>query len=973
MAFTAVVGLSSAPPVGASGTSAPAMAHRDALPAGFTIDTKSREDVRVLYNTIYDASNGVPMGWTGNLATCNAGTVSGDFLAATLQRTNYFRVMAGVPQVVFTDANNATAQAAALMQSANGDQWKVDGVDVHRPPTTWRCFTQQGFDGSGASNLSIGSSGPTAIDGLVYDGSALGHRINMLAASLQEMGSGSVDGPRCVCTGAGTEAQLVFGRMAATRPATRDPYVAWPPNGFLPYQLAPARWSLMLSGADFTNATVSMRPNDGDPTTTKDLAITIRSRNGGFAEPAIVWSPNVIADGASWPKPDGDTSYSVKVENVIVNGVARNFNYTVTLFDPSVAGADTKRAAVTGPRTMTVGADNRFSFSAVPNATGYQWRATRLSLLNLTDGAEGGLANFDANVGNYNPVDTTVFANGAAGFRLNRGASPPGPNSQTLTFKNTLLANNNSRITFKSREVFMKALAARVEVSTNGGATWTPVYEKLGADDVSESTFSDKTVPMGAFAGRFINVRFSLTYVGPGGNFCCSNLLGWYLDDIGLLDWQQAAVVSTSPVITDLTNRQFTFNPPDQADYQFQARPQYFGQFFGEWGPMFSSTSVTTGPTAPDITRQPRAQTTVAPGANVNLSVGFTGSDPMGFIWKKDGAALTDGPNVQGSATASLSLLNVTPDQAGSYTVDVGNGLGTVTSLPAVVNVNVPTVAAALDAPGLTFTTPPPAALPLGKDAPDTWFPQTKESEDGQDAAQSGAITDGQKSIMETSITGPATLSFYWKVSSEQDGDVLSFQLDGVDQFSISGKVDWTQETVEIPEGTHGVRWVYTKNGADAAHADAGWVDQVEVTYPEPLPPDLPTALDTVGLEWTTNESPWFGQTDVDLDGADAAQSGAMADGQASTMYTSVVGPATIGFYWKVDSETDFDFLSVQVDGITIDQISGYQDWAVKSFDVKEGVHTITWVYAKDSSTSAGADAGWVDNVTVTPVIPAVS
>ena len=32
----------------------------------FNIDTSSRESVRVFYNTVHQASEGVPMDWTGN-------------------------------------------------------------------------------------------------------------------------------------------------------------------------------------------------------------------------------------------------------------------------------------------------------------------------------------------------------------------------------------------------------------------------------------------------------------------------------------------------------------------------------------------------------------------------------------------------------------------------------------------------------------------------------------------------------------------------------------------------------------------------------------------------------------------------------------------------------------------------------------------------------------------------------------------
>ena len=62
----------------------------NALPAGastpagpFTVDMTNREDVRQFFYRVHDSSNGVAPNWTGNIAGCNAGTVSQDYLDAT--------------------------------------------------------------------------------------------------------------------------------------------------------------------------------------------------------------------------------------------------------------------------------------------------------------------------------------------------------------------------------------------------------------------------------------------------------------------------------------------------------------------------------------------------------------------------------------------------------------------------------------------------------------------------------------------------------------------------------------------------------------------------------------------------------------------------------------------------------------------------------------------------------------------------
>lgn len=77
-------------------------------------------------------------------------------------------------------------------------------------------------------------------------------------------------------------------------------------------------------------------------------------------------------------------------------------------------------------------------------------------------------------------------------------------------------------------------------------------------------------------------------------------------------------------------------------------------------------------PSLPAITAQPQSQS-IAAGGSVTFSITATGTN-ITYQWKHNGQVIT------GATNASLTLSNVQSSHAGSYTVDVTNVAGTVTS-----------------------------------------------------------------------------------------------------------------------------------------------------------------------------------------------------------------------------------------------------------------------------------------------------
>jgi hypothetical protein len=205
--------------------------------------------------------------------------------------------------------------------------------------------------------------------------------------------------------------------------------------------------------------------------------------------------------------------------------------------------------------------------------------------------------------------------------------------------------------------------------------------------------------------------------------------------------------------------------------------------------------------------------TLVASGSSTNVSVTVQG--PANCAWTVVNPCpdwLTVSPtNGTGSGQVTLSA-SASAGGSRNCTLMIADLSFTVTQ-----SADILALAAALDATNLPWTT--------GGNA--DWSGQTLVTHDGVDAGQSGAITNSQETWMETTVVGPGTLTFWWKVSSEAGSDRLRFLINGSSQNNISGEVNWQQKTNSIAAGTNVLRWRYTKDVANSSGQDRGWVDQV--------------------------------------------------------------------------------------------------------------------------------------------------
>ena len=275
-----------------------------------SIDVTSREQVMDSYREEFLRQEPA-MEFTGDVASCIPGTTSMAFQNSVLQRVNWYRMMAGLPSVVYNSANHAAAQAGALISTAQQD-WS------HTPSSSAKCFTQLGYTGANSSNLSGAYGGVSAIDAYIEDSgdnnAPVGHRRWILYTRLRSVATGDI--PHSIKWF--TNALYVFDTHPwETVVVARDGGVAWPPGGYVPVPTVAPRWSYVYQGANFSNAQVTVTGPDG-PVSTSVV------NRGDFVGAGIVFVPDIVTSRVS------DTTYTVVISG-ITGAPTSTVTYATTL------------------------------------------------------------------------------------------------------------------------------------------------------------------------------------------------------------------------------------------------------------------------------------------------------------------------------------------------------------------------------------------------------------------------------------------------------------------------------------------------------------------------------------------------------------------------------------------------------------------------------------------------------------------
>ncbi len=170
-------------------------------------------------------------------------------------------------------------------------------------------------------------------------------------------------------------------------------------------------------------------------------------------------------------------------------------------------------------------------------------------------------------------------------------------------------------------------------------------------------------------------------------------------------------------------------------------------------------------------------------GATVSFTVTAAGTTPFTYQWLKNGANLTDGGNVSGSGSATLTLTNIQTGDAGNYQVAVSNQFGAQTSAVA------------------TLTVQPPPTI--------TQQPSSRTNNAGTAAT------------FAVSASGTGTLAYQWQVNG----------VNLTDGVKVSGSLT---PVLTLNEVTASDAQTYTVVVSNAAGATTSAPATLVVVYPSP-------------------------------------------------------------------------------------------------------------------------------------------
>ncbi|GEP41522.1 choice-of-anchor D domain-containing protein [Brevifollis gellanilyticus] len=325
--------------------------------------------------------------------------------------------------------------------------------------------------------------------------------------------------------------------------------------------------------------------------------------------------------------------------------------------------------ALSGPDVASTAAATNYTFNTIVGATGYKGRSV-VNANAANDGADNTTRVTAATTGTYLVTSTSIKDAGTGCYRF----AHPTFVDQTVTYNSGFHVKAGASVSFRSRLGWSgPQQSARVEVSTNGGKSWTAVYSQAGTDTSGEAGFNSRNASLAAFAGKDVLLRFNYS-VSSGGFPQTDPGVGWYVDTISFTNMVD---LTGATITTAFAGTNFAFTAPAVGNFLLSVSPIISGKDFG-FGEVKAITASAAPPVLAEISVEQPAAT---PLTDSGSTVAF-GSKPLNddevktFTIRNDGTedltglALTvDGAHPGDFVAANLGATTLAPGNQTTFTV----------------------------------------------------------------------------------------------------------------------------------------------------------------------------------------------------------------------------------------------------------------------------------------------------------------
>jgi hypothetical protein len=282
----------------------------------------SLEEIQLLYDSLYVASEIDSMPWNGDTTTCTCGTLPPEVYEKVKKRVDFFRLTNRLPTVGISFRTNKMTQEAALISIANQEF-------THYPSSKSKCFSELGRQGCRWSALGRHSQtkplGINFITGFVMDygkhNAAVGHRKWILHSRLDS-----------VAYGATSNTEALWAKFTHYKLDDIPPFIAYPWSGCVPEEFIYPKWSISIPynrTIDLGQATIKMWDEAGNHITVKII------NKDPDRDATIVWVPTAI-----FPKKNEiysenpiqkyrNQKIKVRVESIMIKDKSYSYEYFV--------------------------------------------------------------------------------------------------------------------------------------------------------------------------------------------------------------------------------------------------------------------------------------------------------------------------------------------------------------------------------------------------------------------------------------------------------------------------------------------------------------------------------------------------------------------------------------------------------------------------------------------------------------------